>query len=53
MPRALVQALLATGFFGGPRGSQVLGFRAVMAMAISYNWLFQWDNKQSITLENL
>jgi hypothetical protein len=25
----------------------------VMAMAISYNWLFQWDNKQSITLENL
>ena len=20
----------------------------VMAMAISYNWLFQWDNKQSI-----
>ena len=44
MPRALVQALLATGFFGGPQGSQVLGFRAVMAMAISYNWLFQSIN---------
>ena len=29
-------------------GSIHHSYPAVMAMAISYNWLFQWDNKQSI-----
>ena len=33
----------------GPEGSEVLQpVPAVMAMAMSYNWLFLWDNKHSI-----
>ena len=29
-------------------GKKVVACSAVMAMATSYNWLFQWDEKHSI-----